>query len=260
VIRPAYGFVAWARARPGRTLVLSTNLIPDSAANQSDPLSWEQPCAEGAYATYARSLARHLVAAGLSRTVIRLGVEANGPWTNDFVGTTAAEAQAWAGCFASEVAAMRSVAGEHFLFVWNPNSCVEDLPFDSWYPGNAYVDIIGIDQYDSLCGSQAANVLHLRGFARARVLASEPGGLDAITAFAKEHGKPLALPEWGVVQPGLATNGAGDDPAYVRTVAWWVRHNNVAFQSYFDSGTDGILPLSASSAPRSLLAYRGAFG
>lgn len=259
-IRPAYGFAAWAHRRPGRTLVLTTSLIPDSMANRSDPLTWEQPCAAGQYDGYARNLARHLVAARLARTVIRLGVEANGPWSNDFVGTTTTEEHTWAACFASEVAAMRSVPGEHFLFVWNPNSCVENLPFANWYPGNASVDIIGIDQYDTLCSSQAASNPHLSGFSRARVMASEPGGLNAITAFAKAHDKPLALPEWGVVQPGSSTNGSGDDPAYVRTIAWWVRHNDVAFQSYFDSGTDSVLQLAASAAPETLSAYQTAFG
>ena len=49
---------------------------------------------------------------------------------------------------------MRSVPGTRFLFVWNPNACTTDLPLDDWYPGNSYVDIIGMDVYDSDCSSQ----------------------------------------------------------------------------------------------------------
>ena len=76
---------------------------------------------------------------------MRLGVEANGGWEVDYVGQTLAEQQDWAACYDNEVTAMRAVPGAHFLFVWNPNTCTNDLGLANWYPGNAYVDIIGAD-------------------------------------------------------------------------------------------------------------------
>src|ERR1019366_4524359 len=54
----------------------------------------------------------------------------------------------WATCFANEVTAMRQATGEHFLFDWNPNACYESVPYANYYPGNAYVDILGLDLYD----------------------------------------------------------------------------------------------------------------
>jgi hypothetical protein len=40
----------------------------------------------------------------------------------------------------------------------------------------------------------------------------------------------------------------------------FVASHDVAFQSWFDAGDDGIPQLSWSQAPRSLAAYKKAFG
>ena len=95
----------------------------------------------------------NLVSYGAGNIVIRLGIEANGTWEADYVGTTNAEMSDWAKCYANEVTAMRAVPGTHFLFVWNPNICTADIPLSRWYPGNSYVDIIGADAYDGDCGT-----------------------------------------------------------------------------------------------------------
>jgi beta-mannanase len=81
---------------------------------------------------------------------VRLGIEANGNWEADYVGNTAQEATDWAETYDSEVAAMRAVPGTNFEFVWNPNACYSSgvSSLAGWYPGNAYVDIVGADLYD----------------------------------------------------------------------------------------------------------------
>ena len=46
---------------------------------------------------------------------------------------------------------MRSVAGEHFRFVWNPDAGAftqSGYSVAAAYPGDAYVDVIGLDAYD----------------------------------------------------------------------------------------------------------------
>jgi hypothetical protein len=52
----------------------------------------------------------------------------------------------------------------------------------------------------------------------------------------------------------------GDDAAYVTQMAGFIAGHDVAFQSWFNSGNDGIFQLSRSQAPRSLAAYSSAFG
>jgi len=135
---PSDGWNAWLAESPTHQVVVGMDLIPQSVSDNNDPLTWEQPCASGNYDQYATALAKNLVSYGAGNIVIRLGVEANGNWEDDYVGSTAPEMNAWATCYDNEVAAMRAVSGAHFLFVWNPNVCSFDLPLSEWYPGNSY--------------------------------------------------------------------------------------------------------------------------
>jgi beta-mannanase len=233
------------------------NLVPNSVDEPNgvpDPSAWEPSCAAGNDNAYAAALAQNLVAAGFGNAVIRLGLEMNGNWEPDFMGTTMTEQQQWAQCFAQEVGAMRSVNGAHFLFDWDPNACVENVPLENFYPGNAAVDIIGVDAYDAYCNPTGEP--SSPGPAAFSALASEPDGLNAVTAFAAQQGKPMSLPEWGTV---AAPTGMGDDGYYVQAIGQWVASNDVAFQSYFDAGDDGVLALDASN-PNTLSAYIAAFG
>jgi hypothetical protein len=243
---PVDGFDAWA-SEPGHRLILSIDLIPDAVSDNSDPLTWEAPCAAGQYDTYATQLGRNLVAEGVANTIVRLGLEANGTWENDFVGTTTTEEQDWADCFDQEVGSMRAVAGSHFVFVWNPNACTEALPVTTWYPGDAYVDVVGLDQYDQSCSQPSTAVSW-------STLYNQNYGLAQFLAFARAHGKPMAVPEWG-----MDASPAGDDPAYVSGMAQLVNGSgNVMFQSYFDAGDDGVLSLG-SDAPRGTAVYKSDF-
>jgi beta-mannanase len=187
------------------------------------------------------------VAAGLQNTVIRLGAEMNGPWENDYMGTTTQEQNLWATCFANEVTAMRQAAGENFLFDWNPNACYQNVPFANFYPGNAYVDIMGLDLYDQGCDAPTTAL----SFSQ---LASEPGGLDAFEAFASAQGKPISFPEWG-----LDSSPSGDDPQYIDGIGSTVANGDVAFQEYFDM-VDGGTMLLGSNTPQSNAEYTKWFG
>jgi beta-mannanase len=232
--------------------VLAFNLIPADLENFNDPLSWESSCAAGDFDSHATTLGRSLVAAGLQNSVLRLGPEMNGEWESDFVGTTTVEQQNWAKCFANEVTSLRRASGEHFLIVWNPNACVQAYPFSNYYPGNKFVDIVGLDLYDVGCDAPDVSL----SFGQ---LATETVGLRYFEAFARSHHKPMSFPEWG-----LSTSPAGDDPAYVDGIGETVSESDFAFQSYFDvSGTGGVslnvLALGPST-PQSLLAYQQWFG
>jgi beta-mannanase len=254
-----YGYRGWLAAdRNNRTIILTQNLIPDSEANNPN---WRAEGAAGDFNGYARQLARTLVQAGFNYSVIRLGHEMNGTGYDDGVGDTKVSERQWAQYFAQIVTTMRAVPGAHFLFDWNVNAGVAPIPFSQYYPGNKYVDIIGIDFYDV---SVAANPPPASSPARWNVLSGEPYGLDALAAFATRHGKPLSIPEWGTVSDapdaGYGGTGGGDDASYVTHIGAFVASHDVAYQSWFDDGDAGILELTATSAPRSLAAYAKAFG
>ncbi len=233
------------------------DLIPKAVSNNRNPLKWEQPCANGAYNGYATTLARNLVSYGAGNIVIRLGVEANGSWEADYVGTTSSEMSTWARCYDNEVAAMRAVPGTNFLFVWNPNICTGNIPLSKWYPGNSYVDIIGADAYDQDC--QSLKTVAQEGWQAFATDSSTRGSsssdfpsLANISAFAANHGKPMSFPEWGLM-------AGADDPAYVTGLTQMFQANNFSFESYFDANDDGVAPLG-STIPLATAVYVKAFG
>jgi hypothetical protein len=243
-------YQSWVAQSPQtRQLVVEVDLIPQSLQTDvNNPLSWETSCAAGAFNSYAAALGTNLVRAGLQNSVIRLGSEANGTWEGDFVGTTTQEQNAWASCFDNEVTALRQATGEHFLIDWNPNACTENIPYANYYPGNSYVDIMGLDFYDVDCDLPTTSVSYAQ-------LSGENAGLSTFEAFANSKGKAMSFPEWG-----LTSSPAGDDPAYINGVASSVNNGNFAFQEYFDTGAGSSIPIDSGSTPLSATAYGKAFG
>lgn len=242
-------YQSWvAEAPQSHQLVLEVDLIPQSLQDINNPLSWETACAAGSYNSYATKLGTSLVSAGLGDSVIRLGSEANGNWSGDFVGTTTQEQGLWAQCFDNEVTGLRQATGEHFLVDWNINACTDNIPYANYYPGNAYVDIMGLDLYDVDCLTPNTAVTYSQ-------LANEQYGLASFEAFANGQGKPMSLPEWG-----LSSTPSGDDVGYVNGIASAVNNGNFAFQEYFDTGSGGTLPIDSGSAPLSAAAYGKVFG
>jgi hypothetical protein len=251
---PSDGWDAWLAANPKHQAIVGIDLIPQEVVTNGNPLTWEQACAAGKYDQHATRLAQNLVSYGAGRVVIRLGIEANGAWEADYVGTTPAEMSAWAQCYDHEVSAMRAVTGANFLFVWNPNICTADIPINKWYPGNAYVDIIGADAYDLDCTThQTVAQEGWKAYAQdtAANTPNDPNfpSLANIVAFASANHKPLSFPEWGI------GTGKPDDVAYVNGLAQIFKSStNFSFESYFDENRDNIAPLGPT-IPNATAAY-----
>jgi hypothetical protein len=114
--------------------------------------------------------------------------------------------------------------------VWNPQGYgAPDLPGNSaqaYYPGDAYVDVVGNDLYD------------IRG--KAEWAANE--------ALYRAHTtKPYSFPEWGLW--GL------DDPVFVKQMADFVKtHRRTELLAYFESAPGSVFDLATK--PRSKAAYR----
>ncbi len=248
ITNPRYGYAKWVAADPSQhTLIITENLVPDDVAATAN---WRLLGARGRFDVYAEHLAQNLVAAGLGYSVIRLGPEMNGPWEVDWIGAQPAQWHDWALYFARIVRTMRAVPGAHFLFDWNVNANYENLPLAAYYPGNAAVDIVGIDAYDEA----SMKLPPVGSRKRWPTLASEPLGLNAVYRFARQHGKPLSIPEWGTLRT------LGDDGSYVSAIGRFVASHDVAYESWYDAGDNHILQLSPKSAPRSFAAYVAAFG
>ncbi len=68
---------------------------------------------------------------------------------------------------------------------------------EAGYPGDAYVDVIGVDTY---AWSQFPSYILPQ--------------LNTFAAFAVAHGKQLSVPEWGLLPK--TQNGTGDDPVWIQ--------------------------------------------
>jgi hypothetical protein len=129
------------------------------------------------------------------------------------------------------IAADLPVTTPKLRMVWNPQGFgAPDVPGNSaqaYYPGDAYVDVVGDDLYDM------------------------PGHGATWSAAQKLYdahpSKPFAFPEFGL--------WGFDDPQFIRDMAKWVRqHRRVEFISYFSGRSGSIWDLATKPASRS--AYR----
>jgi hypothetical protein len=237
----------------GYTMSLGVPIIPTSGGSAVGTLA---DGASGAYNSYFVTLAKNLVAAGEGNAYLRLGWEFDGSWFT-WSATTTSEESDFATYFQQIVNSMRSVSGQNFRFVWNPDAGAFDQSGYNValaYPGNAYVNDIGLDAYDQTWSSpQTPN--------NAWSDTTLPS-LTAAQKFASQEGKPLAIAEWGVAIRSDG-HGLGDDPMFVNNFTSWMENpsNDVAWESYFDANSGGVNSLiTGGDFPNSLSAFENDLG
>ncbi len=203
--------------------------------------------ATGAYDSYFSLLASNLVANGMGSSTLRLGWEFNSigfPWY------AAGQASAFVAYWQQIVNTMRAVPGANFSFEWNADRGGQGPSdqamgnLDNYYPGDAYVDVVGLDVYDQAWNTypgpaqEFQNVLNL------------PWGLSWISGFAAAHGKALAIPELGLGHGPSAPNSGvtsapgpvcgGDDPIFIADVMDWAGTNHARDVVFWDYGSSSI--------------------
>ncbi len=211
--------------------------------------------ATGAYDQYFTVLAENLVSDKEGNAILRLGWEFNGNWFPWSV-ANATDAANFVSYWRQIVTTMRAVPGARFEFLWNPNapSPTSYTPAQA-YPGNAYVDYVGTDVYDNFWGkpfTPAAAWVHQL---------TQQWGLDWLAAFAVEHDKPVAIPEWSdEFRPD--GHGLGDDPSFIDNMAAWFVTNRVAFASVWAYDTSAAYRnnLLDGTFPRALKRFEADFG
>jgi len=205
---------------------------------------------------YFVTLAQTLVNAGDANAYLRLGFEFDGSWMAWAATTPGAEAS-FASYFQQIVTSMRAVPGENFRFVWNPDAAAftqSGYFVTAAYPGNAYVDVIGIDAYDQSWATPQTPAI-------AWASTTLPD-LTAARQFASAQGKPLALTEWGVIIRSDG-HGLGDDPFYINQMVSWMDNssNDVTYETYFDSDPSGLdSQITGGLFPNSLAAFSADLG
>ena len=226
--------------------VWSVPLIPNDGSSSLEA------AAGGSYNDKYASVARQLVAGGDGNATIRLGWEMTGDW---FAWSGIKDPAAYAGAFRQAVTAMRGVPGQHFTFDWNVAMGQADP--EPMYPGDAYVDLIGVDNYDASWSSDYSPSAHDQVWNH---ILTQNWGLNWLASFATAHGKRMSIPEWGVVYK-CDGHGGGDDPYFIDAMHTWVSTHDVAYESYFqiDDNSCSRFRLDSGLFPNSANEYARVF-
>ncbi len=250
IANPAWYLSRWAGK--GYSMIWGVPMLPNSGASLNTG-------ATGAYNQNYATLAQALVAGGQGSSIIRIGWEFNGgwfPWAAN--GHSAAFVRYWQ----QIVTTMRAVPGANFKFEWNPTR--GDLgagDLANYYPGDAYVDYVGLDVYDVEWASypgESTEFQHVQ---------TQSFGLNWLASFSAAHSKPMVFPEWGLgwgtcSSGGQATAGSnqvcgGDNAGFVNDMARWFLTHNVFEATYWDYGSSSV---DQGSNPNTAAALRADFG
>lgn len=147
---PAATFTSRWRSASAGGAVPETTWMPcsfavgcgSSAADDTFPLT---SIAAGAYDKYLTSVADAARAFG-KPIVMRFAHEMNGswyPWGNGVNGNTPAE---YIAAWRHVVTVFRAAGADNVYWLWTPNK--EGHGLSSWYPGNSYVNFVGVDGYN----------------------------------------------------------------------------------------------------------------
>jgi hypothetical protein len=225
----------WVKAKAGRNLSYAVSLAPQGGSLAS--------CAAGQYDVHFRNLANNLASYGLRSAYLRLGWEMDGGWFPWTAKAGSGKEAFFAPCFRRAVQVMRQAQpANQWKFVFNPT--VEAGGKSAWlesvWPGNAYVDVVGVDVYDQ-CWANNTYPYPSPCDAACRLKRQQAcwswqvSRLNTLRNFAIAHGKPMALPEWGVIIRSDG-HGGGDNPHFIQKMHDFLVDpaNKVVFHSYFN--------------------------
>lgn len=174
------------------------------------------------WTTYGQSL----VSKGLNnnRTVIRLGWEMNGNWYA-WSATTGQETN-FINAYRNVVNSIRAGGATAVQFNWCVNKGNQSNT-NGWaaYPGDAYVDILGLDIYDFWDPSFNDTQFNAN--------AAKSPSLNDVAAYCVAHGKQMALDEWGVAHDA---HGGNDNPFFIQKIWDWLNaHTSIlAYETTYD--------------------------
>lgn len=198
--------------------------------------------AAGDYDQPYRRVARRLIEGGYADAIIRLGHEFNGSWAPWSSRTNEAEfIAAW-----RHVHDVFAEESSDFEFDWTAMRPSWEEWGEQAYPGDDYVDIVGLDVYWRVqTGGEAWTTD-----------AWERDYLSVMRdhlAFAIAHGKQVSYPEWGLT--------GADTARFIEAMHEWIAAlptsgpGGLRYHAYFDSGEFRL-----EDRPHAAVAFRELFG
>ena len=224
------------------------------------PVLWSVPliakgatlaeAAQGSYNAHYKNIAEKLAKWRPEEPIIyvRTGWEFNGGW---FHYKAVGQPENFIGAWRQFVDTFRSVS-PRFRFDWCPAGC-DHMPMkaEDAYPGDKYVDVIGIDVYDQFKWRKIQDPVERWD----KIYLNGENGLKWHRDFAKLHGKPMSYPEWGA-----GGNEAGDNPYFIEQMQQWFLENHVLYASYWNSNASYNGRISGDEYPKAGAKYRELFG
>jgi hypothetical protein len=222
--------------------------------------SWAQ-AARGEYDARWRTALTNMAAARAGKpgvVYIRLAHEMNGDWYEWSVNSRNVKEfkAAWvrfAGLVRTNFPKAKIVFGANC----GSNS---DIGVPAMWPGDDYVDVVGVDFYDMWPNLPDQATWDARYMARDH--GDSPLGIGAWLAFAKAHGKPLALPEWGLNWADDKTPGPQDNPFFIQKMNEFFRTNagegpgQVLYEIYYNINDVKAQLHPVASNPKSSERYK----
>ncbi len=196
----------------------------------------------GRFDAYYSQLGAAVRTFGVANVTLRLGWEMNGDWYPWGAGAISAAdyVAAW-----RRIATVVRAAAPGAMFTWSPNpGKLTNARVEAYYPGDEYTTFVGLSAYDA-SGTWTT-------------LRDGVAGLRWQRDFAAAHGKPVAMPEWALVD--RANWGQGDNLQYLVYLAAWFGQSNLAYQIYYEhDGTDGRHALQTGQFPLVAIRYKALF-
>ncbi len=212
-------------------------------------------CARGEYDNEWKKLGSFLVEHGRGDSIVRIGWEFNGTfmyWHTD------ADPATFRTCFQKISAAIKSTDPQ-VKIDWTFNAHNSSVPTGNspWgaYPGDQYVDYVGIDAYDHFPPSKDDATWNKQ--------CEDVNGLCYVIRFAREHGKKVGVGEWGAAS--CSGDGGGDNPFYIQKMfeTFKAAGDVMGYDAYFSDPTPGNVCSTITNGgqnPKAAAVYKKLFG
>ena len=208
------------------------------------------PTTANTYNSNFATFASNLQTAGYQNCIIRLGWEFNLPSTTWPWAANAGNLSAWIAYWQQIVTTLKATCpGVRIVWCVNRGQSAGLADPTTAYPGDAYVDMIGVDSYDWY---NAANTPG--GWASQTDVSNQ--GLSYWYNYAVAHTKQFCVPEWGIGY--VSPPSGGDDPAYIQNMHAFFAGcgSNLGYESLFQGAN--LWP--GTSTPESAAMYQSLWG
>ncbi len=206
-------FYVWDKWKDFQGVIaLSMSMAGNSEVTDAEYQDSMRMCALGAWDDHWKAFARNAKAAGRNgnNTIVSLAQEFNGTWFQwnpSVVGM-----QVWTDCWKHVYNAIHSESDLQVAWVFSSYMTAPELDVlavpNAWdaYPGDAYVDVIGMTRYNFQDTSKIDTVDW-------QDTCWNDQDICVTAQRARQHGKKLAVVEWSIQRD---ETGYGDNPNFVQ--------------------------------------------